>query len=91
MKDPFLDTLSFNELFRSTTIYNTLRLKLLVNSVKNRIKYLELSRYLSVDHNHKSNKIRGLLCLNCNAGLGNFRDNITLLKKAISYLEEKDG
>jgi hypothetical protein len=86
MKDPFLDTLSFNELFRSTTIYNTLRLKLLVNSVKNRIKYLELSRYLSVDHNHKSNKIRGLLCSSCNLTLGQAEENPRRLLALARYI-----
>ncbi len=41
-----------------------------------------------VDHCHKSNIIRGLLCTSCNTGLGMFKDNIDLLKSAISYLEE---
>lgn len=41
---------------------------------------------LTVDHCHTTNIIRGLLCHNCNAGLGNFSDNIGLLEKAIGYL-----
>lgn len=45
-----------------------------------------LSVNLAVDHCHKSLKIRGLLCYNCNSGLGRFKDNIDLLAKAISYL-----
>jgi hypothetical protein len=45
---------------------------------------------LAVDHNHKTGKIRGLLCSNCNTGLGNLRDSIELLEKAITYLKEKD-
>jgi len=44
-------------------------------------------RVLGVDHDHKTEKIRGLLCTNCNLGLGNFQDNIELLKNAIQYLE----
>lgn len=41
---------------------------------------------LSVDHNHKTGKFRGLLCGGCNRGLENFRDNPELLRKAAEYL-----
>jgi hypothetical protein len=41
---------------------------------------------LSIDHCHNSNKVRGLLCHNCNTGIGKFFDDIELLKNAISYL-----
>lgn len=41
---------------------------------------------LHVDHCHITNKIRGLLCLNCNTGLGKFFDNSELLNKAMTYL-----
>jgi ribosomal protein L37E len=44
---------------------------------------------LRVDHNHKTGKIRGLLCSKCNFGIAQFNDNINLLKKAIIYLKEK--
>jgi protein-arginine kinase activator protein McsA len=43
---------------------------------------------LAVDHNHKTGKIRGLLCRNCNTGIGFFSDEISLLVNAISYLKE---
>ena len=43
---------------------------------------------LAVDHNHKTNEIRGLLCSHCNMGLGHFKDDLTLLAKAIQYLGE---
>ena len=43
----------------------------------------------TVDHNHSTGKIRGLLCNICNAGLGGFRDSIPTLKRAILYLERK--
>lgn len=41
-----------------------------------------------LDHCHNTKKIRGLLCRNCNLGLGHFKDNIKILSKAINYLEE---
>ena len=47
-------------------------------------------RRLSVDHNHKTGKIRGLLCNNCNRGIGHLRDDPTLLREAANYLEEHD-
>ena len=43
---------------------------------------------LCVDHDHLTNKIRGLLCSRCNAGLGLFFDDISNLEKAILYLKE---
>lgn len=43
---------------------------------------------LAVDHCHKSGKVRGMLCSNCNNGLGRFKDNIKNLKNAIKYLKE---
>ena len=42
---------------------------------------------LAVDHCHRTNKLRGLLCENCNNGLGRFKDSPSLLRKAASYLE----
>ena len=50
-------------------------------------------RYFAVDHDHSSSAIRGLLCNNCNKGLGNFLDDIALLEEAIKYLKkyQQDG
>jgi Recombination endonuclease VII len=42
---------------------------------------------LHVDHDHKTNKIRGLLCYNCNHGLGLFKDNRQNLYRAANYLK----
>lgn len=41
-----------------------------------------------IDHCHKTNKIRGLLCHQCNLALGHVKDNIQILKGLIKYLEE---
>jgi hypothetical protein len=43
---------------------------------------------LMVDHCHKTNKARGLLCGDCNMALGKFKDSTDMLKAAIKYLEE---
>lgn len=42
---------------------------------------------LSVDHNHSTGKIRGLLCGKCNTALGKFQDSPELLRKAAEYVE----
>ena len=42
---------------------------------------------LVVDHNHKTNKVRGLLCHNCNRALGLLQDNTETLENAINYLK----
>jgi len=46
---------------------------------------------LAIDHCHKSGKIRGLLCISCNSGLGHFGDDLSLLLKAVAYLEGRSA
>ena len=43
---------------------------------------------LHIDHCHITNKLRDLLCHQCNSGLGQFKDNIETLQKAIDYLRK---
>lgn len=43
-------------------------------------------KQLSVDHNHETGIVRGLLCHKCNIGLGHFQDNVNYIQNAIMYL-----
>ncbi len=43
---------------------------------------------LNIDHDHKTGKVRGLLCNYCNTGIGMLKDNISTLKNAVKYLSK---
>src|SRR5437870_5690478 len=43
-------------------------------------------RKMTIDHDHQNGQMRGLLCGQCNSGLGFFCDSIELLAMAIAYL-----
>jgi hypothetical protein len=45
---------------------------------------------LNVDHCHTTGKVRGLLCWNCNIGIGKFKDNTNVLQNAITYLKHHE-
>jgi hypothetical protein len=43
-----------------------------------------------IDHNHETGEIRGIMCNSCNRGLGQFKDNIQSLEKAIEWLKKQN-
>ncbi len=49
-------------------------------------KTISLKR-LEVDHNHKTRKLRGLLCHKCNLLLGYAKDNLKILQNAMNYIK----
>jgi hypothetical protein len=45
------------------------------------------TRRMSVDHDHATGAVRGLLCTNCNQALGKFKDNTATMRAAADYVE----
>jgi len=41
----------------------------------------------AIDHCHATQKVRGLLCLNCNSGIGKLQESVQILHQAIAYIE----
>lgn len=48
------------------------------------------TKRLAVDHNHETDRTRGLLCDRCNVGIGHAKENLEVLEEAIAYLEENE-
>lgn len=46
----------------------------------------DLSLGLHIDHCHETKKVRGLLCMDCNTGIGKLKDSIEMLESAKNYL-----
>lgn len=51
----------------------------------------QLIKRLAVDHNHKTNEIRGLLCGSCNRALGLFKENYEVISSAAEYMARSRG
>jgi hypothetical protein len=46
------------------------------------------TKNLSVDHNHSTGEVRGLLCTNCNSAIGRLKEDPTLFQRSLEYLEK---
>jgi hypothetical protein len=72
--------------------YNELLLKqknkCSICGIDNNGKYRNKDRAFAVDHCHNTNKIRGLLCSDCNIAIGLLKDNTKYLQSAINYLNK---
>jgi hypothetical protein len=47
----------------------------------------QFAEQLCVDHDHESGQVRGLLCNQCNTGIGKLQESVFVLESAIVYLE----
>jgi len=63
-------------------------LKMIKETTKECVICGEESNRLVVDHDHKTGKIRGMLCNHCNRGIGHFRDDPILMRFAATYVEQ---
>lgn len=43
---------------------------------------------ICIDHDHINGKVRGLLCNNCNSGIGFLKDNLDYMLNAIEYIKK---
>jgi hypothetical protein len=44
---------------------------------------------LCIDHDHEGGEVRGLLCTNCNLGIGYFHDDLATMARAMGYISRK--
>ena len=57
-----------------------------VCAVCGKIERYKNRKYLSVDHNHNTGEVRGLLCGDCNVAIGYVNEDVEILRKMIIYL-----
>lgn len=50
-----------------------------------------LNKSLSVDHNHTTGQVRGLLCHRCNTAIGLLNEDVEIMYKVIKYLDHYNG
>lgn len=50
----------------------------------------EITKTLHVDHDHDNGEVRGLLCSDCNLGIGLLKEDVNILRNAVKYLEKKE-
>ena len=67
--------------------YNSLLVKQNNGCAICKVLHLSLNKPLTVDHDHETGKVRGLLCNKCNMAIGLFNDNPEFLNTAINYLK----
>lgn len=51
----------------------------------------KLGKYLSVDHDHETGKVRALLCARCNGLVGHHEKDVDLFAKIVAYVELHRG
>lgn len=61
------------------------------DTMKTECEFCKVTVDLHIDHCHTTGKVRGVLCTNCNRGLGHFQENPALLRLAAEYIEKHNG
>ena len=71
--------------------YLNKKYKLTVTDIPNICEVCFSNIRICVDHCHKTNKVRGYLCNNCNVTLGKVKEDPKILRKLAEYLEKHNG
>ena len=48
---------------------------------------VQRNRDVNLDHSHETEKIRGWICNRCNTGIGNLRESVSILRRAIKWIK----